>query len=138
MNKIFSISFILLFINLSFSQKNHGVIKVRKAKQIQGLYVLDEGDYYKTKLYIRFFDNNAAVFLRAPISAEKARDSTARLLYTYRKNPSVYKLVNDSVFIEGTENKIPFLYRGIAKNGVLNVRKISLSKQTKVVFKKLL
>lgn len=129
---------IFLFFSLQTFAQNHGTIKIRKAKTIQGLYVLDEGDYYKTKLYVRLFDNNAAVFLRAAVTPQKAKDSTARLLYTYRKNPSVYKVVNDSVFIEGTENKIPFLYRGIAKNGTLNVRKISLSKQTKVVFKKLL
>lgn len=133
-----TIAIFLFFSFQTFAQKNHGVIKVRKVKSLQGLYVLDEGDYYKTKLYVRLFDNNAAVFLRAPITAQKAKDSTARLLYTYRKNPSVYKIVNDSVFIEGMENKVPFLYRGIAKNGVLNVRKISLSKQTKAVFKKLL
>ena len=132
-----TIFFLFLFSQQTFSQ-NHGTIKIRKAKTIQGLYVLDEGDYYKTKLYVRLFDNNAAVFLRAAISPQKAKYSTARLLYTYRKTPSVYKVVNDSVFIEGTENKIPFLYRGITRNGALNVRKISLSKQTKVVFKKLL
>jgi hypothetical protein len=136
--KAFAFIFLFfIFSEYSFAQ-NHGTIKVRKSKTIQGLYVLDEGDYYKTKLYLRLFDNNAAVFLRAAITPQRAKDSTAQLLYTYRKNPSVYKLLNDSVFIEGTENKIPFLYRGVAKNGSLNVRKISLSKQTKLVFKKLL
>ncbi len=129
---------ILFFCCNTFSQGKNGTIKIRKKKTVQGLYVLEEGDYYKTKLYVRLFENNAAVFLRAPISAQKAKDSTARLMYTYRKNPSVYKVVNDSVFIEGTENTIPFLYRGIIKGDLLNVRKISLSKQSKVVFKKLL
>lgn len=137
MNRFLLVFSFILISSLVYAQ-NHGTIKVRKTKSIEGLYVLDEGAYYKTKLYVRFFENNAAVFLRAPINAQKAKDSTARLLYTYRKNPSTYKLVNDSVFIEGMENKTPFLYRGIARNGMLNLRKISLSKESKQVFKKLL
>src|SRR5687768_13402145 len=112
----------LLFVQAGFAQQS-GVIKVRKAKKVQGLYVLEEGAYYKTKLYVRLFDNNAAVFLRAPLSPEKARDSTAQLLYTYRKSPAVYKVVNDSLYIEGTENKVFFFQaedgiRGVAVTGV--------------------
>jgi hypothetical protein len=121
---------------LTSSQQNTGTIKVRKTKSVKGVYVLEEGEYYKLKLFVRLFENNAAVFLRAPINAQRAKDSTAQLLYTYRQTPSVYKVVNDSVFIEGKENNIPFLYRGIYKDGKLNLQKISLSKQTRVVFKK--
>lgn len=120
------------------AQPKSGKIKVRKSKQVKGLYVLDEGDYYKTKLYVRFFDNNAAVFLRAAVSPAVAKDSTAKLLYTYRKNPSVYKIVNDSVFVEGMENKIPFIYRGISKGDRLKFQKISASQKSKLEFKKVL
>jgi hypothetical protein len=132
----------ILFALFSFSmvsaQQNKGTIKVRKAKNVQGLFVLDEGAYYKEKLYLRFFENNEAVFLRAAVDAQKAKDSCARLLYTYRKPACSYKMVNDSVFVSGAENKIPFTYRGVFKNGVINARKVSRNKVTSVLFKKLL
>lgn len=115
-----------------------GTIRVRKTKGLKGLYVLEEGEYYKVKLYVRLFDNNAAVFLKAPVNAQKANDSTARLLYTYRKSPAVYRVVNDSLFIEGSENQRPFLYRGIVKDNRLRLRKYYQSAETALVFKKLL
>src|ERR1051325_1025893 len=134
----------LIFISLAFflfvpviSQQNHGTIKVRKTKKVQGLYVLEEGDYYKEKLYVRLFDKNEAVFLRGAMTPERAKDSTARILYTYRRKPASYRVVNDSVFIDGTENGIPFKYKGLVKNGNLSVRKTAQNKQSKAVFKKL-
>lgn len=120
------------------AQPTSGTIKVRRTKQVKGLYVLEEGTYYKIKLYLRLFDDNAAVFLKAPIDAKKARDSTASLLYTYRKSPAVYKVVNDSLFIEGSEDKAPFLYRGIVKDNRLRLRKHYRSSETPLVFKKLM
>lgn len=120
------------------AQQRTGSIKVRKPQGIKGLYVLEEGEYYKVKLYVRLFDNNAAVFLNAPVNAQKASDSTAKLLYTYRKNPSVWRQVNDSVYIEGSEQQKPFLYRGIVKDNRLRLRKYYQSAQTSLVFKKIL
>ncbi|HLP14333.1 MAG TPA: hypothetical protein VK177_20550 [Flavobacteriales bacterium] len=120
------------------AQPNKGIIKVRKAKNVQGLFVLEEGAYYKEKLYVRFFENNEAIFLRAAVDAEKAKDSCARLLYTYRKSACSYKIVNDSVIVSGAEGKIPFTYRGVFKNGVINARKVTQDKVTRVSFKKLL
>lgn len=137
---------ILLFvISLAYTFNLHaqtetrtGTIKVRKTKSIKGLYVLEEGDYYQVKCYVRLFDNNAAVFLNAALNAQKANDSTARLLYTYRKNPSVYRVVNDSLYIRGTENQQPVEYRGIVRDNRLRLRKYYLSSEKALVFKKLL
>jgi hypothetical protein len=120
------------------AQPRSGTIKVRKPVSIQGLYVLEEGDYYKMKLYVRFFDNHAAVFLNAPLNPRQASDSTARLLYTYRKNPSVYRVVNDSLFIEGNENQRPFTYRGVVRDNRLRLRKYAQSAVKSMVFKKIL
>lgn len=122
----------------AFAQQKSGTIRVRKSNNLNGLYRLEEGAYYAVKLYVRLFDNNAAVFLRAPVSPEKARDSTARLLYTYRKSPAVYRIINDSVYIEGRENDVPFIYRGVVRKGELNVQKVSQSKKMRCVFKKVL
>lgn len=121
-----------------YAQPRTGTIKVRKTKGIKGLYVLEEGDYYKVKFYVRLFDNNAAVFLQAAVNAQTASDSTAKLLYTYRKSPAVYRVVNDSVFIEGSENQRPFLYRGIIRDNRLRLRKYYQAAEKSVVFKKLL
>ncbi|HYG52131.1 MAG TPA: hypothetical protein VD905_14565 [Flavobacteriales bacterium] len=138
MRLYFFIILVLVLLEPIEAQQNKGTIKVRKAKNIKGLFVLEESSYYKEKLYLRFFDNNEAVFLRAAISPEKAKDSTAKLLYTYRKSPCSYRVVNDSVFVEGAENKVPFTYCGVFKNNTLSVRKISQARQSKVIFKKLM
>lgn len=133
--------FCILFLVLSvpaWSQNRSGTIKVRKPARIQGLYVLEEGDYYKMKLYVRLFENNAAVFLNAPLNPRQASDSTARLLYTYRKNPSVYRVVNDSLYIEGNENQRSFTYKGIIRDNRLRLRKYSQTAVKPMVFKKIL
>jgi len=133
--------FYILFLGCSTSlcgQNRTGTIKVRKPSAIKGLYVLEEGAYYKMKLYVRLFDNNAAVFLNAPLNARQASDSTAQLLYTYRKNPSVYRVVNDSVYIEGSENQRPFTYKGIVRDNRLRLRKYAQSAVKPMVFKKVL
>ena len=130
--------FVFLFAFQSFSQQKSGVIKVRKKVDSKGLYILEDGEYFKIKCYLRLFENEAAVFLNAPINANKANDSTARLLYTYRIRPSTYKIVNDSIYIYGYENNFAFEYKGIVKNGKLTLRKTYRSKTENKLFKQVL
>ncbi len=131
------IIYFLCTILLSAQQKN-GIIRVRKSISQKGLYVLDEVGYYKMKLYVRLFDNNEAIFLNAPIDSKKANDSTAQLLYTYRIKPAAYKIINDSIYIHGSENKFPVTYLGVIRLGKLEVRKRYKGRIESVVFKKVL
>lgn len=119
-------------------QDKSGKIKVRKQKSIVATYQLQEGTYYAVKSYLRIFDDKTAVFLNAPITPQRAKDSTAQLLYTYHKKPSTVKVVNDSVFISGTENKLPFLFKGIYRNKQLMLKKYYNSKVETKVFKAVL
>ena len=113
-----------------------GTIKLTKRKNVYGLYCLEEPGYYKQKTYLRLFEDSAAVFLKTSKNAKAANDSSARLLYTYRKISASYYTINDSVYITGYENLRPVVYRGIVVAGRLKLVKQTQFGSKPVIFRR--
>ena len=113
-----------------------GTIKLTKRKNIYGLYSLEEPGYYKQKTYLRLFEDSAAVFLKTAKNAKAANDSSARLIYTYRKISASYYTINDSVYITGYENLKPVVYKGIVVAGRLKLIKQTIYGSKPVIFRK--